>query len=426
MVRQPARHLRWFRFVGLVLLVGSAPAGGVPAGAAPDSPANAGCRSGPAGGQTQPSKEQPGPVFLVLFDLGGPDAALSARLTDSLRQKLLRHLKRLGPKAPFALVPRIDVKDAWGGAAKLSPEAPRPRVQAMLARLAAQAAIWGSVQRTGRTVQVHLVGMDLSGRLPAADLDEQFRAEGPRAPGLIAAQVAERLTGTPVRKPREAGDVPVPEKFGAALTVNGSFERGSGEQPTGWQRIDGLTSFWVDDPTGTGRGKVIKMDTRVLQRQASEWWQRWRSGASAADAPEPIFATAPYYNSVGGLHGVHFYSDYYEVKPRKRYWVVAWMHGAGGKFFFPKVFVKGYAMVGPGPGESQPARREVWRTYIACRNPTRTWQRYCDEFVVPDTVKWVRIVLYAYWPVGIYYWDDVWIYEDPVKPSTSRNAKAAR
>ena len=62
--------------------------------------------------------------------------------------------------------------------------------------------------------------------------------------------------------------------------TNGDFEKGK-ESPDGWQKVDGLTTFWVDDPDKK-RGKVIKFDTDVLQSQAYDWWVKFSKGAKAS------------------------------------------------------------------------------------------------------------------------------------------------
>ena len=40
-------------------------------------------------------------------------------------------------------------------------------------------------------------------------------------------------------------------------------------------------------------------------------------------------------------------------------------------------------------------------------------------------VKWIRIIPYAYWPPGVYYWDNVKVVKEPVKEPTTRSAAKA-
>src|SRR5262245_66557483 len=83
------------------------------------------------------------------------------------------------------------------------------------------------------------------------------------------------------------------------LVPNGDFEKGK-DSPEGWQQVDGLTTFWVDDP-GKKRGKVIKFDTDVLQSQGYEWWLKIAKGARAKDAPKKKPTTPPKYDTLAGL-----------------------------------------------------------------------------------------------------------------------------
>src|SRR5262245_14307433 len=101
------------------------------------------------------------------------------------------------------------------------------------------------------------------------------------------------------------------------LVPNGDFEGGT-DTPTGWQKIDGLTTFWVNDPDGK-RGKVIKFDTDVLQEQGYEWWVKIADGAKAKDAPKKKPTTPPKYDTLAGLDGVWYWSDYFPHDKGKGY-----------------------------------------------------------------------------------------------------------
>src|SRR5947207_13073782 len=80
------------------------------------------------------------------------------------------------------------------------------------------------------------------------------------------------------------------------LCPKGAFEKGK-DTPDGWQPVDGLTTFWVDDPDRK-RGKVIRFDTDVLQSQAYEWWVKIARGAKAKDAPKKLPTTPPKYDTL--------------------------------------------------------------------------------------------------------------------------------
>src|SRR5271156_4025491 len=83
------------------------------------------------------------------------------------------------------------------------------------------------------------------------------------------------LLTTLAETPREKAG-PTDKKEPKNLIPNGDFEKGT-DSPDGWQKIDGLTTFWEKDPDGK-RGKVIRIDTDVLQSQAYEWWVKISKG----------------------------------------------------------------------------------------------------------------------------------------------------
>lgn len=53
----------------------------------------------------------------------------------------------------------------------------------------------------------------------------------------------------------------------ANLIANGDFEKGE-TSPSGWQSVDGLTSFWATERDGR-RGRVLRIDTDVRQLPAA-------------------------------------------------------------------------------------------------------------------------------------------------------------
>ncbi len=365
--------------------------------------------------------------IVMVLPFCGSDRDLAERFTDRLTLKMARQARRLADKTDLKVLSKIEVTEAWGEGVGPKLDMPAPEMGRWLRQVAAHVAIWGTAERQGDDLLAHVKVVDLTDDPSQLRMDKTYRAKGERAHVDVLDPIVEELTGHAVRRPIEQGDVPEPDVLGAMLSKNPGFEQGTGERPVGWERIDGLCTHWIDDPTGGGRGKVIRMDTRMVQSQADEWWVKWRAGAPASQAPKPIFAKPPAYNAVAGCHGVHYYSDFFEVKPGMRYRVLADLiatKGGGGK---PKVFVKGYALVPATVRETEPQRREIWRTYMPCRDAAGAWHHYSETFTIPDRgvkmanvitlqVKWIRIIPYAYWPPGVYYWDNVKVVEEPVKP----------
>ena len=99
------------------------------------------------------------------------------------------------------------------------------------------------------------------------------------AAGLTLAGMAAGLAVVPA----PAAPGPPAGKEARNLVPNGDFEEGKGT-PTGWQAVDGLTTFWVKDPDPR-HGKVIKFDTDVYQKQgyeiAAAAWESWAAEQSA-------------------------------------------------------------------------------------------------------------------------------------------------
>ena len=71
--------------------------------------------------------------------------------------------------------------------------------------------------------------------------------------------------------------------------------------------------------------------------------------------------------------------------------------------FFPKVFVKGYRHINA-------EWREVWRGPLHCRTNPEQWREFtwrspkCPGKLGAQRVK---VIIYAYWPPGVYQIDDV-------------------
>ncbi len=217
-----------------------------------------------------------------------------------------------------------------------------------------------------------------------------------------------------------------PEAKARNLVKNGSFEKGTWT-PDGWSKIDGLTSFWIE--RDDGKGKCMMFDTEVLIAQAEAWWKRIRSGkATAKDAPNKIpVKPNQIYKTVGGLDGCQYYSNWIPVTPNMRYRLTVDIKAKWTGIFFPKCFVKGY---GDMTDEFTDQKREVYRCYLALRTKTqgKEWETFTRTFnptlrkpvqrrpgVTVPSAKYMRVMLYSYWPLGKYYWDNVRITQEAVE-----------
>ncbi|MBM3335673.1 hypothetical protein FJY63_13520 [Candidatus Sumerlaeota bacterium] len=210
------------------------------------------------------------------------------------------------------------------------------------------------------------------------------------------------------------------------LVKNGGFELGD-KWPAGWlirwprkelprlsdiHALDGLTLFW--DATKRPSGKCIRMDTDVDQKEVHK--RMIELLANPDSPPWPKTPTRPpKYDTVGGLEGVGLWSEPIAVEKGKIYRMSVECMGRMEGIFFPKMFVHGYGMAKTITGTME--KRELYNTYLACRVTTPgMWCRFEQTFCPTDqtpSVTEIRVKIYAYWPVGIYYWDNVAIVEVP-------------
>ncbi|MCC7192622.1 MAG: hypothetical protein IT444_07555 [Phycisphaeraceae bacterium] len=261
---------------------------------------------------------------------------------------------------------------------------------------------------------------------------------------LCAAALAEPAPQTQPAPPPaiEAGETPT----GDNLMPNGDFEQaGEGEKkdsPKHWQRIEGLVWHWQADPTAPEHGKAIMIDTDVDQRQAYNWWvQRYLNGAPIDRAPKKTANPVPGYGTIAGLDGGYYWSDLIPIKPGRAYQVYVDAKGPASK-----VFVRGYEKEVPlFFGDEAPATVEMFRKargqpeLDAKGRPVRyrlryryskwfsvggsdEWKTYTHEKPIDPTgreitedVRYIRVMLYPYWPQGQYWYDNIRVYEvDPL------------
>ena len=191
------------------------------------------------------------------------------------------------------------------------------------------------------------------------------------------------------------------------LVMNGGFEFGQ-KTPANWAPLKEHMS-WVADPDGKS-GKVVKFDM-----------------------PEDVAAT----------YGMLLYSQPFEVEVGATYrlrWRFKTMAPA------VKLFIKGYDAFDANAGfDAQD--REVWRSRKDPQYGERVvqdynreeWTPYGHDFVpyvrfprkrgegfstyakAANQPRYLRLMLYAYWPRGVVYWDDIdvrKIKDAPVRPKT--------
>lgn len=232
------------------------------------------------------------------------------------------------------------------------------------------------------------------------------------APRVAAFQTATAALGASA--PATAGE----------LVRNGSFEEAlTGKaSPIGWDRMDGLTSFWVLDAVDPARhGHVVALDTDVYEH---EWKRRQEEMAKDSDLPPWPKTPVPekdQYATVGGNHGVSVYSEAMPVEAGRPYRL-----RLAFRTDLPqgtaKVWVRGYGALENTAG---PEERRLYDALVTLRMGSPGWKTHTMVFHPTKNtpaVARMRVMLYGYWPRGRYAFDDVSVV--PISDDEYARAKA--
>jgi len=281
----------------------------------------------------------------------------------------------------------------------------------------------------------------------APDAQPAPKAEAPREP-----EPNHLLAPDGVPYDNEASfDVMQMRPLSGNLLANGSFEEGR-YWPRGWEATDGLTTFWIAG--GTDGHRCLRICTDVLDAQWKARFDQVRAAVEAATrraggdpqalpedpvppAPERIPTQPPYYDTVAGLHGVHYRSAYVKIAPGAvyRFCIDARTEAVGE----PKVFVKGFFDQRMQTRDGvQTVRRDAYRAPIFLDPCDEQWRRYARLFhpsrskstldKQPLKAEWLQVQIYAYWQPGDYYFDNarleiVGMEEPPPAATPKREAK---
>lgn len=256
----------------------------------------------------------------------------------------------------------------------------------------------------------------------------------------VGAPAAMGQSGPPARpEGRIEVAADTPETLTSAnLLPNGGFDEpdAAGEGPARWFAVDGLVFNWTTDPAAPERRKVMRIDTAVDQGQALNWWvRRFVHGEPLAAAPPREPGSG--YSHVGAEVGGFFWSDLIPVAKGGAFKV--YVDARGPK---AKVFIRGYEKrlplsfadeqprvqqefrVARGEPEvdenGRPVRYRLrfrYQTWFAVGGSDR-WQTYThvkprhpNSREITEDVRFIRIMLYPYWPPGDYWFDNVRVVE---------------
>ena len=192
-----------------------------------------------------------------------------------------------------------------------------------------------------------------------------------------------------------------------SLLPNGDFQRTDPQdpaKPAGWDKPDGLGVQWTNPP---GRpGKAIRLDTAVSEQAMVAQWKKM--GITQWDIPNPAG------NAVSDTYGLSYYSDAIPVKSGQVYRVTFdYMGPSGGA----KVWVRGWGLFA---GE----KRRRWETFVNCRTQGNDWTHFEQDFhptKFRPGVSEMKVMLFAYYPPGIYWFANVKIepVDEPATPPSN-------
>lgn len=197
------------------------------------------------------------------------------------------------------------------------------------------------------------------------------------------------------------------------LVKNPGFEEGD-KDPAHWDRCDGLCTFWEKD--SQRGGKCIRIYTNVDNNEFLKRYDEMKlDNPPPPKPPRPIKGAG--YDTVGGNDGVHFFSEYIEVKPGMRYSLSADVRSEKGGG--PKIFIKGYTEQmteiadEQGKAKTVPLRRITYKGDFDFPSP-KDWKtttvNFCPTFQ-RDDVKWIKVSIWAYWPPQNYFFDNIKVVE---------------
>jgi len=211
------------------------------------------------------------------------------------------------------------------------------------------------------------------------------------------------------------------------LLSNGSFETGR-YWPFGWEATDALCTFW--EPGGTDGKRCLRIYTDVLDSQWKARDEEVRRAIAQAGPnpqaapqspvpppPQRIETHPPYYDTVAGLHGVHYRSDYIPVTPRAIYRFRIDARTDEKTEGTPRIFVKGFFdQKMPTRDGVQTIRRDAYEAMMILDPCDKQWRRYvlvCHPWKSKSTLagkplkpEFLQVQVYGYWKPGSYYFDN--------------------
>ena len=308
--------------------------------------------------------------LLIVFDFESDydDGKMGKWAAHNARQKGLR-------RREYEIIEDLSFKDALA-ASGFKPSFDKPPEEFVrVARdvFGADLVVWGKIESAGKDrYKLHVRGVNLRKDSNVLAVDNTYDCESPRIIPLSVRDALDKVKGIERVVEEEIEDDSWKQR--PNLVKNPGFERGD-ITPTNWERVNGLTTFWVDGVSPTG--KCLMIDTDVLCSQYDEWMAKFFKGARAGAAPKKLPTKPPKYNTVGGTKGSHLYSDPVPVKPGMTYRFDLDVKAPCGNC---KIFIKGYALIKEKKFGDQ--EREIYRAPMTLRTHTKgkEWEHWSRKF----------------------------------------------
>ena len=361
--------------LGLVALAVAAAAGSVQAAAAPVAPPAAASAADAAAG---PPQEAQGATFLTL-PVTSQEEGLGEKVEFMLRAKA----KRLGA----VVYDRSSVAEALAGRTVSLATPPDDLARLARERFQASVAVVGHVAGA-EPYTVTLMAVYADDAAGAGVFRREYRAANHHLIAVEMAKAVYDILGLPqpedpLRMLRQDPAIEARWREAPNLVANGGFEEAApgGRGPAHWQDVEEQMA-WVADPDGPGASASGGLKNMVLKYDMDK-------------------ATAASY-------GLDFYSDWIEIEAGATYRFACRYKTLGPT---PKIFLKGYHLF-PAQNGYAAQRRETYRRQVHPTGGKGEWHTVTADFVpestTPDqTPTHLKVDLYAYWPKGVIFWDDV-------------------
>ena len=187
--------------------------------------------------------------------------------------------------------------------------------------------------------------------------------------------------------------------FLLSIVPNGEFEKKNPYffGPSGWDMPDGLGVKWQKAPIGEKRikrGKAISLNTAISEIAMNQQWKKL--GIKKWQFPSPKK------NPIAATYGLSFYSSYIPIKKYQAY-CVFFDFKSPKKCSGGKLWIRGY-------GTFRGEKRRLYETIVNCHAENSNWKEFYQVFhptKYTSNVTEIRVMLYAYWPAGTYWFDNV-------------------